>query len=110
MKKLVAHLGAFAALVVLFAANGCGEGYPSYCDNKMKCEGGNDNDKSACVDQLEGNEETAEDYNCGDQYDALFTCQSDGASCVQGRYGTQANCSTQENALQTCEQTNSARK
>lgn len=110
MKKLIVRLACAASLVVLCASTGCGEGYPSYCDSKINCEGGNDNDKSACVDSIEGEEEQAEDYGCGDQFDQVFTCESNGASCVQGQYATQSNCQGQRQALDTCIQANSGRK
>jgi len=110
MKKLIVRLACFAGLVVLCASAGCGEGYPSFCDARINCEGGNDNDKSACVDQLEGEEEQAEDYNCGDQFDQAYTCNTNGAACNAGRYRTQSNCDSQNLALSTCIQNNSGKK
>ncbi len=101
MKKLLFQVVAVTGLVVLCAASACVE-YGSYCSNKIDCEGGNDKDKSACADRQEGEEDEAKDYGCADQYEALASCAFDNASCIAGRYGTQANCSNQATALDTC--------
>ncbi len=101
MKKLFFQVAALAGLIVLCVPGGCVE-YSTYCSNKIDCEGGNDKDKSACADAVESEEDQAKDYGCSDQFEALASCAIDGASCIAGRYKTQANCDNQETALQTC--------
>ena len=89
----------FAAALVSLAA--CSE-FSSYCGKKIDCEGGNDNDKSACADQTEGDEDEASDYGCSSQFGALQTCKENSATCTSGRFSSGASCAQQSKDLEAC--------
>ena len=85
-----------------------------YCDKMVTCEGGNDKDKDVCKDRMRCEEDAADDYGCGDQFDAVLDCIVGNSSCqVSGttNYYTSVNastgtnpCTAQENSLTTCEE------
>ena len=106
MKKLILGLAASTGLFVLLVPQGCVE-YSTYCSNLVDCAGGNDKDKSACADTLEGEEDTAKDYGCADQFDAMQTCRENNSTCANRNYGTAA-CDAQKSAYENCVQANSA--
>src|SRR5579883_1037349 len=82
-------LSRFAPLFVLgaLALVACSGEYSDYCGKKIDCEGGNDKDKSACNDSTEGQENSASDYGCGDQFDKLADCVKNNSSCNNKQYG-----------------------
>ncbi len=106
MKKLIFGLSAAAGLLLLFVPQGCVE-YSTYCGNLVDCAGGNDKDKSACADAIEGEEDAAKDYGCSDQFDSLQTCRETNSTCANRNYGTAA-CDAQKSALENCVTANSA--
>jgi hypothetical protein len=77
---------AFCPVVMVVAlATGCrGQEYEDYCDKVRSCGGGNDKDQNACVDTMEGEEDVADDYGCGDQFDKLVECLKKNAVCQAG--------------------------
>jgi hypothetical protein len=99
------RVGLYSVVVVALAALavGCrGHEYGDYCDKQKSCEGGNDKDKDACVDQLEGEEDIADDYDCGDQFDKVTKCLKDNSVCTDGVYSEGTRCDTEETAYITC--------
>jgi hypothetical protein len=106
MKKLIFRLLCATGLLVLCVPQGCVE-YSSFCSNAVDCVGGNDKDKSACADGLEGEEDAAKDYGCSTQFDAWQTCLETNSVCVQRSYTTQA-CNAQNDAVEACIKANSA--
>jgi hypothetical protein len=109
--------------VVLVGAAGCGAGkIGDYCDKATTCEGGNDQDKAACIDQGNAEKAVAGDYKCSDAYDSLETCMVDSSTCVPNP-GSRSNytvardpvthvgaCDAQATALHACEQAATAYK
>ena len=89
----------FAAALVSLAA--CSE-FSSYCGKKMDCEGGNDNDRSACSDETEGEEDESSEYGCSSQFSALQTCKENSATCTAGRFSSGTSCEQQSKDLQSC--------
>jgi hypothetical protein len=97
-------------VVLAIGAAGCSDQMRDYCDKMVACEGGNDKDKDACKDTLRGQEDAADDYDCGDQFDAVLDCVVSNSTCQSGNYSsfnestsTDA-CATQEAALTACVQ------
>jgi hypothetical protein len=96
------------ALRILMLANtmavvaGCGSSYDDFCKALVACEGGNDDDKQACIDTWEANKKEANDYKCGSQWDTYSSCQTGNATCSSKVYATTNNCSSQTTSLQDC--------
>jgi hypothetical protein len=85
--EVIMRVGLYPVVVVAAAALavGCrGNEYKDYCDKLVACVGGNDKDKDACVDSMEGDEDVADDYDCGKQYDSYTGCLKNGLACVSG--------------------------
>lgn len=68
----------------------------------MACEGGNDKDIDACVEETKGTEATAEAYGCGDELDQLFECSEPKFSCKEKKYRADDACADQAKALSAC--------
>ena len=107
MKRLLAPF-AFLVLVPLLGVTSCASVFSDYCDKQMNCVGGNDKDKSACADQLRGQEKAASDFGCADQFDAAYTCRNNTAVCIAGKFSS--SCDAQNKVLDDCVSANSAVK
>lgn len=62
----------------------CSSRYAAYCDNARSCEGGNDRDVDACIEQQRALEEVSDAYDCEDQWDAFAKCLET-LTCLDGR-------------------------
>lgn len=101
-------------VALAIGAVGCSDQMRDYCDKMVTCEGGNDKDKDVCKDRMRGEEDAADDYGCGDQFDAVLDCVVGNSSCqVSGttnnytsfNASTGSNpCTVQEDSLTTCEE------
>jgi hypothetical protein len=81
MMSVMRCVTSWAAILLLGAGSmGCGF-YAAYCDEKMNCEGGNDNDTEACIIELDAEEERAENWGCEDIWLELFECREDRSVC-----------------------------
>lgn len=89
-----------AALGLLLLA-GCGSSYGARCDSAVQCGGGNDRDVDACIAALNGAEQVAAAYDCGDAYFKLSDCVERTSTCNDKRF--QANCKDESEALNKCE-------
>lgn len=107
MKRLLAPF-AFLALIPLLGVTSCASLFSEYCDKRMNCAGGNDKDRSACADQLRGEEKAAADYGCSDAFDSYYTCRNNTAVCNNGKLDS--NCDGQGKILDDCEKAASALK
>ncbi len=99
------RVGLYSVMVVALAALavGCrGNEYGDYCDKVKACAGGNDKDKDACVDAMEGEEDIADDYDCGKQFDTLTKCLNDNFNCSSGVPSTGTACNAANEALNAC--------
>ena len=100
-------------VALALGAVGCSDQMKDYCDKMVTCEGGNDKDKDVCKDRIRGEEDAADDYDCGDQFDAVLDCIVSNSTCqVSGSTNNYTTfnpstsidaCAAQENALTTCE-------
>ncbi len=80
---------------------GCSAREKSICDKYATCEGGNDADKSACVDNWIGRTQYATAYNCGEAWSKYLDCMDASAFCNSGNLKTDS-CSAQSQAVATC--------
>ncbi len=109
--EVIMRVGLYSVVVAALAvlAVGCrGHEYGDYCDKLKSCLGGNDKDKEACVDNLEGEEDMAEDYGCNDQFDTMTKCLKDNFNCSSGVPSTGTACTAADDALSACILANSA--
>ena len=88
------------AIPAFFALSSCASLFSDYCDKRMSCLGGNDQDRAACVDQLRGEEKAASDYKCSDSFDAYYECRRTTGTCNQGKFDT--NCDQQGKSYNAC--------
>lgn len=107
MKRILAPF-AFLTLLPILGVTSCASLFSEYCDKRMNCLGGNDKDRSACADELRGEEKAASDYGCSDQFDAYYTCRNNTATCVAGKFDT--DCNAQNDSIDACIKANSATK
>ena len=98
--KLTAALG-----LTLLAA--CGNSYGDRCATAVQCSGGNDNDVNACVAALNGNEQVALAYDCGDAYFKYNDCVDTTSTCDKKNLVN--NCHDLADALKKCEEAASGR-
>ena len=84
-KRNLLMLLMMAALV--FVASGCNMDIRDYCEAKMNCIGGNEADEDACVEQYDGEEDAADEYDCEDQFDYMMECLANKSECVESEYG-----------------------
>lgn len=86
---------------VLLALPACSK-YSDFCEKQSDCEGGNDNDIDACVEASRGEEDVADAYDCSDEYDDLFECVDENASCKSGHFTAGDDCDGKASALSKC--------
>jgi nickel-dependent lactate racemase len=104
MLKPFITLTAALGLVLLTA---CGNAYGDRCATAIQCNGGNDKDVDACIATLNGAEDVAAAYDCGDAYFKLSDCIDTSGTCNSKRFET--NCKAQSDALNKCEEAASGR-
>lgn len=81
---------------------GCGSLEQSICDKRIVCEGGNDKDRSACVDRYNGQTHVAAAYGCADAWKQALSCLDISGICTNARFGTSI-CDAQFQAADACE-------
>ncbi|MBW2522873.1 MAG: hypothetical protein JRI23_01795 [Deltaproteobacteria bacterium] len=91
---------AFAAALV-WAAGACNP-YGDYCEAMMDCEGGNDADVEACIEEAEGAEEVASLWDCDEYFDELFTCVEEKSDCESDYYTPGDSCQDEEEDYEAC--------
>lgn len=75
-------------MMVAFALwGGCGPTAGDYCEDQMACAGGNEEDQDACVEMVDLSDEYADIEGCGDEWDDLFDCFFDNATCQTQQTG-----------------------
>jgi len=103
----VTWLAGIAAVAVLGTGSmGCNR-FTGYCSYMMDCVNGNDMDHDACVAEAEAAADEADAYDCGDDFDSLYTCQKDEAHCYRDTgghwtYGPEGRCDHEDQALSDC--------
>jgi hypothetical protein len=85
---------------------GCGgPDLDALCQQSSDCVGGNEKDVEACIAQAEFIEDVASEIGCTDEYDELFACTEEHASCEGQSVGaacmSNADCE-QISASSTC--------
>ncbi len=98
-----------AALLVGGASVGCHSTYKDYCEQKQQCEGGNDKDIDACIEEARAQEDVASAYDCTDAYDKYADCYKVKGACKNGKFDLSA-CSAEGTAYFTCNNAASGRK
>ena len=88
-----------AALLVSVTA--CSS-YEDYCTEQVDCVGGNDQDQEVCVIQQDLAEERADIQGCLDDYEALFDCFEENASCSGNQWTAGDNCNAEQEAYTKC--------
>lgn len=102
MKKASIIVSTLTLGVLLLSAS-CSGKAGDYCDKVKSCEGGNDNDRDACVEAFHAQEDVAGDYDCGDAFDDYTECVIDTAVCTNGKLVTDP-CASARAAYGACQQ------
>lgn len=95
-------LSSFVMASLLILLPGCSSGFSDFCEAKIACEGGNDKDIDACVEEAKGTESVAEAYGCGDEFDKMFECSESNQKCEDKDYSSKGACEDQSRALSAC--------
>ena len=82
--RRVTNLCLPALALLALTSLGCSAREKSICDKRITCEGGNDKDKSACVDSYIQDTVVAEAYKCGDAHSLLLDCLDTTSICQSG--------------------------
>lgn len=80
---------------------GCGGREGSICDKLITCEGGNDADRSACVNSYVRQTQVYSSYKCGESWSKYLECLDASALCNSGRLQSN-NCSDNRTAALAC--------
>lgn len=94
-------------VLALSAMTHCNSRYAKYCENDRSCEGGNDRDVDACIEQQRALEEVSAAYDCEDQWDAFATCLET-LACLDKRLDARP-CETQSKTWVDCTRNASGR-
>ncbi|MFO0735893.1 MAG: hypothetical protein U0270_08435 [Labilithrix sp.] len=95
-------VGVFVGVMALMLAN-CSSKYRDDCQAQVDCEGGNDADVDACVDQQKGVEDVADAYECGDQWGEYTDCVEGKGVCENGNYSVKdTSCAAKAAAALAC--------
>jgi hypothetical protein len=73
---------------LFLAAIGCAD-IRSYCEDLTNCEGGNDDDRKACIAEQKGLRAAADEYGCRDEYDRYIACYVEYGQCLITQYDTE---------------------
>lgn len=90
-----------AGLLALQTVTGCGSTEATFCDKLITCEGGNDKDKSACVDAYMGQQHEANAYSCSQAWQTYITCANSLGVCQNSRLNV-SGCSNEAKAKDDC--------
>ncbi len=86
---------------------GCSAREKAYCDKLITCEGGNDADKTACVNRMIQATTVYGAYNCGEAWSKFLDCIEASAICNSGNLST-SSCKAQDDAAESCKKAASA--
>lgn len=89
-------------LLSIVTLGGCGSLEQSICDKRIICEGGNDKDRSACVDRYNGQTHVAAAYGCTDAWRQALSCLDTTGTCTNSRFGNSA-CDAQLQVADACQ-------
>lgn len=82
MRKTLVQITRIAvAGVLLMSLNGCYGDIKDYCEVKIKCLGGNENDEEACVEQYKTEKRVSKEYDCKDEWKDQMECMADQVEC-----------------------------
>jgi hypothetical protein len=101
MKTSTTIVGMCVLGALLLSAS-CSGRYGDYCDKLIDCEGGNDKDRSACVEFAKAEADVADDYDCGDAFDTAFDCLVNSSVCTAERKLDDKACDDQRKAERAC--------
>jgi hypothetical protein len=91
-----------AAAVAALSSSGCG-GYGTFCQERIDCEGGNEQDEEACVINREAAEEIADIEGCADDFATFFECVEEQSSCTEeNQWTVDDKCADQEEKYNRC--------
>jgi hypothetical protein len=72
------------AIALLFCLGpGCEKDKSSYCEEKIDCEHGTEDDLASCTDSLQSEKETADECGCSDLYIDWIDCLLEKGTCEQ---------------------------
>lgn len=86
---------------LLAGTAGCSS-YEDYCTELVDCVGGNDQDTEVCVIQQDLAEEVADIEGCLEDYEALFDCVEENATCDGTTWGAGDKCNAEQEAYTKC--------
>ena len=99
MRRSLVGLGLAVAVSASF---GCGgSSIEAVCDEICACTQCDDPDYDACVDQLQGELDSASANGCGDPYDSLLSCAADRGTCAAAGFDAGA-CVVEAEAVSSC--------
>lgn len=90
---------AFAGLLAGLCA--C-DSYGAYCEDAVKCGGGNDADVDACVEETEGLADLAALWGCDEYFDDLMACAEEHSRCENGYYTYEEACRNEQERYSAC--------
>ena len=104
--RRVTNLCLPALALLALTSLGCSAREKSICDKRITCEGGNDKDKDACVDNYIQSSAVSEAYKCGDAQSNLLDCLDTTSICQSGSLSN--SCKAQRDAVESCQKAASA--
>ena len=81
---------ASVGLLLLSAASlllGCNADIRTYCEDLTDCAGLTSADEDACIADLKGDRDVADEYGCRDEFDDLFACIAEYGRCEYNSSG-----------------------
>jgi hypothetical protein len=90
------------AMAMALGTIGCYSDIRDYCEQQTKCEGGNDNDEDACVEQMKGEKKAAKEYGCRKEYNDYMECAAENNSCEEEFFMEDEKCFSKEEKLWEC--------
>ena len=103
----VTNLWLSALALVALTGMGCSAREKAYCDHLITCEGGNDADRTACVDRMVQGSTVFEAYNCGEAWGKYLDCVETSTICKNGKLESNP-CDDLEKAASSCRKAASA--
>ena len=88
-------------LLVFLAA--CGGAPRSYCNAKVTCADGDEQDFDRCVDDKEDDYEEADRKGCAGEFDRWVDCAAARGECEGDRWKVDDECDEYEDEFEACE-------
>lgn len=110
MRETMSRAASILAIIMATGAVGCGNSVDDYCEGWAECEGGNDNDREACVAINDGKRKANAAYDCLDEWEARMDCRAENSSCdatdpANPDYDEGNACDFERDELDVCVQT-----